>query len=261
MKFVRKSSPSVNKQQSLFSFSFLGMEYLASANFVHGDLAARNCLLDEKYQLKIGDFGLCRQLAYRSDYVTINDIYRPVRWMAVECLTAAGGGGKKKKVSSSSSSSDPHPQPKFSLASDVWSFGVLLWEIFTLGSHPYEELDNWSLVRAVEGGYRLHRPLNCPTSVYAMMSSCWEVVPARRPTMAQLRAQLGGLLAEVVAEMNGGGGSDLAHSSVREHHFSYTSLAERYVQGRRISGLSTASARSESSMASSSPSTVSSHLA
>lgn len=231
-------------------FSLQGMEYLASANFVHGDLAARNCLLDEKYQLKIGDFGLCRQLAYRSDYVTINDIYRPVRWMAVECLTAAGSGKNKNK------SADR--QPKFSLASDVWSFGVLLWEIFTLGSYPYEEFDNWSLVKAIEGGYRLHRPLNCPTAVYALMSSCWEEVPAKRPTMTQIRTNLGGLLTQVMAEMNGGH-SELAHSSVREHNFSYTSLAERYVQNRRISGLSTASGRSESSMASAS--TITSHLA
>ena len=234
------------------------MEYLASANFVHGDLAARNCLLDEHYQLKICDFGLCRQLQYRSDYVTINDIYRPVRWMAVECLLT---GGKRKSLEAHQRSHH-HQQPKFSLASDVWSFGVLLWEIFTLGSYPYEEFDNWSLVKAVAGGYRLHRPLNCPTAVYALMTSCWEVLPAQRPKIGQLRQQLAAMLAEVLAEMNGGKPSELAHSSFRSGGESsgYTSLAERFVQSRRISAQSTTSTRSTLSMASS-VTTTSSHLA
>ena len=121
---------------------------------------------------------------------------------------------------------------------------MVLWEIFTLGSYPYEEFDNWDLVKHVKEGYRLHRPLNCPTMVYALMAKCWSVAPLERLNFTELKQQLTETLDTIVQESNGQ--SELAHSSVRDH-FSYTSLAERFVQSRRISSQSTASARSDQS--------------
>lgn len=216
------------------------MEYLSSINMVHGDLAARNCLLDESNQIRIGDFGLSRQL-YRTDYVTISDIYRPIRWMALECLASK--------------------KPRFTFKSDIWSFGVVLWEIFTLGSYPYEEFDNWDLVKHLETGYRLHRPLNCPTQVYALMEKCWSVKPAERPCISQLKAQLQETREAIMGEASGGTRStELAHSSALLSN--YTSLAERFVQSRRISSQSAISGRSEQSTASTvSTLTVSGHWA
>lgn len=175
---------------------------------VHGDLAARNCLLDDNLEIKIGDFGLSREM-YRTDYVTINDIYRPIRWMALECLTSK--------------------KPRFTTKSDVWSYGIVLWEIFTLGSYPYEEFDNGDLGKHLQAGYRLHKPLNCPVAVYSLMSECWSIHSVQRPSFAELRHQLSGTLADIVQEANGQ--TELAHSAIRDH-FNYTSLAERFVQGR-----------------------------
>lgn len=187
-----------------------GMEYLSSIQVVHGDLASRNCLLDEKLEIKIGDFGLSRQM-YRTDYVTINDIYRPIRWMALECVNSK--------------------KPRFTTKSDVWSFGVVLWEIFTLGSYPYEEFDNWDLSRHLQDGYRLHRPLNCPLVVHGLMSECWSVEPALRPTFCEIKCRLGATLSAIEQEQSTSKQTELAHSSLRDH-FNYTTLAECYVQNR-----------------------------
>ncbi|XP_060537020.1 insulin-like receptor [Cylas formicarius] len=141
-----------------------GMAYLEAKKFVHRDLAARNCMVSEEMTVKIGDFGMTRDI-YETDY------YRkgtkgllPVRWMAPESL--------KDGV--------------FTSSSDVWSYGVVLWEMATLASQPYQGLSNDQVLRYVIDGGVMERPENCPDKLYALMRFCWQHKPTARPTFMKL---------------------------------------------------------------------------
>lgn len=145
-----------------------GMAYLAAKKFVHRDLAARNCMVSEDLTVKIGDFGMTRDI-YETDY------YRkgtkgllPVRWMAPESL--------KDGV--------------FTSSSDVWSYGVVLWEMATLASQPYQGLSNDQVLRYVIDGGVMERPENCPDKLYNLMKRCWQHKPSARPTFLDLCAML-----------------------------------------------------------------------
>lgn len=145
-----------------------GMEHIASRGQVHRDLAARNCLVGQNMVVKIGDFGLSRSL-YSNLYIQEKSgADLPVRWIAPESLLTG----------------------EFRLHSDVWSFGVLMWEVFTFGHLPYYGRGNEEIVNLVCSGSTLDRPLNCSGSVYAIMKSCWQLVPEQRPTFTQLVATL-----------------------------------------------------------------------
>ncbi|CAG9816610.1 unnamed protein product [Phaedon cochleariae] len=141
-----------------------GMAYLAAKKFVHRDLAARNCMVSEELTVKIGDFGMTRDI-YETDY------YRkgtkgllPVRWMAPESLKDG----------------------LFSSSSDVWSYGVVLWEMATLASQPYQGLSNDQVLRYVIDGGVMERPDNCPDKLYTLMRFCWQHKPSARPTFLKL---------------------------------------------------------------------------
>ncbi|XP_056645512.1 insulin-like receptor [Diorhabda sublineata] len=141
-----------------------GMAYLSAKKFVHRDLAARNCMVSENLVVKIGDFGMTRDI-YETDY------YRkgtkgllPVRWMAPESL--------KDGV--------------FTSSSDVWSYGVVLWEMATLASQPYQGLANDQVLRYVIDGGVMERPENCPDKLYTLMRYCWQHKPSSRPTFLKL---------------------------------------------------------------------------
>ncbi|KAJ8035028.1 Tyrosine kinase receptor Cad96Ca [Holothuria leucospilota] len=116
-----------------------GMEYLASKNLVHRDLAARNILLGDNLQCKVSDLGLARILKYSNEYEMRSKSRVPVRWMAPESIL----------------------RNKYSTTSDVWSFGVVLWEIATLGSHPYPGLGCKQIIDDVKKGMRLLQPTHC----------------------------------------------------------------------------------------------------
>nr|CDI30232.1 Insulin Receptor [Blattella germanica] len=141
-----------------------GMAYLAGKKYVHRDLAARNCMVAEDLTVKIGDFGMTRDI-YETDY------YRkgtkgllPVRWMAPESL--------KDGV--------------FTSYSDVWSYGVVLWEMATLASQPYQGLSNDQVLRYVIDGGVMERPENCPDRLYQLMRLCWQHKPKARPPFMEL---------------------------------------------------------------------------
>lgn len=141
-----------------------GMAYLAAKKFVHRDLAARNCMVAEDLTVKIGDFGMTRDI-YETDY------YRkggkgllPVRWMAPESL--------KDGV--------------FTSQSDVWSYGVVLWEMATLASQPYQGLSNEQVLKYVINDGIMEKPENCPDRLYALMKLCWAKNPKARPTFTEL---------------------------------------------------------------------------
>ncbi|XP_068720911.1 vascular endothelial growth factor receptor 1-like isoform X1 [Montipora capricornis] len=165
----------------LVSYSYQicrGMEFLASKKCIHRDLAARNVLVGEDYVVKISDFGLAKDV-YKNDlYVKTTDGFLPVKWMALESLFLK----------------------KYSEKSDVWSFGVCLWEIFTLGDLPYSEIPIGDLQRRLSEGYRMESPQECPAEIYAVMQDCWREEVDQRPTFAQLFVRIGQMMERRVSK-------------------------------------------------------------
>ena len=143
------------------------MQYLTSRNFVHRDLATRNCLVGTKNTIKLSDFGMSRSLYESQYYVISGHAILPIRWMATECFYG-----------------------KFSAKTDVWAFGVTMWEIFTLvKDQPYTHLKDREVVEdAIKGPDRvlLERPSRCPEDVYAIMKKCWIYDAGDRPTFDEL---------------------------------------------------------------------------
>ena len=145
-----------------------GMEYLASHNYLHRDLAARNCLIGENLNVKISDFGLCRDI-YSSDYHKVQSkSLLPVRWMPPESILYG----------------------KFSTEADVWAFGVTLWEIYSYGLQPYYGYSNQEVIEMIRSRQLLPCPEDCPSRMYAFMVECWHEVPSRRPQFAEIHARL-----------------------------------------------------------------------
>ncbi|XP_078739110.1 uncharacterized protein LOC144952535 [Lampetra fluviatilis] len=138
------------------------MEYLERKNFIHRDLAARNCLVSENHVVKVADFGLSR-LMTGDTYTARAGAKFPIKWTAPESLA----------------------YNKFSIKSDVWAFGVLLWEIATYGLSPYPGIDLSQVYERLEKGYRMDRPKGCPHPVYQLMRSCWQWNPLDRPSFAE----------------------------------------------------------------------------
>ncbi|CAB0031199.1 unnamed protein product [Trichogramma brassicae] len=149
-----------------------GMEYLASKGIIHRDLAARNVLIDEKHVCKVADFGFARDVAANQIYERKSEGRLPIRWMAPESLW----------------------DNIFSVKSDIWSFGVLIWEIVTLGSTPYPGLAAQELMKRVREGYRLERPEHCKRELYNIMFYCWNKDPSQRPSFTELVARTEELL-------------------------------------------------------------------
>ncbi|XP_032082758.1 fibroblast growth factor receptor 3-like isoform X6 [Thamnophis elegans] len=141
-----------------------GMEYLASQKCIHRDLAARNVLVTEDHVMKIADFGLARDVHNIDYYKKTTNGRLPVKWMAPEALF----------------------DRVYTHQSDVWSFGVLLWEIFTLGGSPYPGIPVEELFKLLKEGHRMDKPANCTPDLYMIMRECWHAVPSQRPTFKQL---------------------------------------------------------------------------
>ena len=146
-----------------------GLTHLSSLNFVHRDIAARNCLLDTKFRAKIADFGLSRNISAQNYYrIGSGKNYLPIRWMPPEALFYG----------------------KFTLQSDVWSYGVLMWEVYTYGQLPFGGLSNYEVIDNIKASKVLNRPDLCPLGVYDIMHSCWVRIPSRRPTIGQILHRL-----------------------------------------------------------------------
>ncbi|XP_028326439.1 high affinity nerve growth factor receptor isoform X2 [Gouania willdenowi] len=149
-----------------------GMLYLASLHFVHRDLATRNCLVGEGLVVKIGDFGMSRDI-YSTDYYRVGGrTMLPIRWMPPESIMYR----------------------KFTTESDIWSFGVVLWEIFTYGKQPWYQLSNSEAIECITQGRELERPRTCPQEVYLLMQGCWHREPQQRTVIKEIHSRLLALL-------------------------------------------------------------------
>lgn len=166
-KLAEANNPQAISQQDLVHMAIqiaCGMSYLARREVIHKDLAARNCVIDDSMQVKITDNALSRDL-FPMDYHCLGDNEnRPVRWMALESLL----------------------NNDFCSASDVWAFGVSLWELMTLGQTPYVDIDPFEMAAYLKDGYRIAQPINCPDELFAVMACCWALDPEERPKFQQL---------------------------------------------------------------------------
>uniref|UniRef100_A0A7M4F353 Tyrosine-protein kinase n=1 Tax=Crocodylus porosus TaxID=8502 RepID=A0A7M4F353_CROPO len=140
-----------------------GMDYLESKKLVHRDLAARNILISEENVAKVSDFGLANV-----DPKGVDTTRLPVKWTAPEALK----------------------HNKFSTKSDVWSYGILLWEVFSYGRAPYPKMALKEVSDMVQKGYQMGAPDGCPPSIYNLMKNCWELEPGKRPSFKKLTEKL-----------------------------------------------------------------------
>ena len=144
-----------------------GMAYLVRMRYIHRDLAARNCVTFAGNRVKVAFLSLCED-TYTQDYYLLNGIPVPLRWLSPEAIL----------------------HEKYSEKSDVWSFAVVMWEIFTLGRQPYDEYNDQTVADGVCKDLRLPKPVSCPYDVYALMVRCWNVDVQKRPCFDELATVL-----------------------------------------------------------------------
>ncbi|XP_035278599.1 ephrin type-B receptor 3-like isoform X7 [Anguilla rostrata] len=152
-----------------------GMKYLSDMNYVHRDLAARNILVNSNLMCKVSDFGLSRFLEDDSTDPTYTSSLGgkiPIRWTAPEAIAYR----------------------KFTSASDVWSYGIVMWEVMSYGERPYWDMSNQDVINAVEQDYRLPPPMDCPTALHQLMLDCWVKERNLRPKFPQIVNQLDKLI-------------------------------------------------------------------
>lgn len=191
--FLRERRPSEYQQLTLgpsgpsltmrdfVSFAFQiarGMEYLGTRKCVHRDLAARNILVGEDYIMKIADFGLARNVRDAEYYRKTTDGRLPIKWLAIEALF----------------------DRVYTTQSDVWAFGILLWEIFTLGGSPYPGIPIEKLFDLLKSGYRMQKPQNCPSDIYDIMLNCWDETPSDRKSFTELRKHFDAMLSNMTSK-------------------------------------------------------------
>uniref|UniRef100_UPI003AAFFEAD focal adhesion kinase 1-like isoform X11 n=1 Tax=Centroberyx gerrardi TaxID=166262 RepID=UPI003AAFFEAD len=158
----------------LYSYQLsTALAYLESKRFVHRDIAARNVLVSTADCVKLGDFGLSRYME-DSSYYKASKGKLPIKWMAPESINFR----------------------RFTSASDVWMFGVCMWEILMFGIKPFQGVKNNDVIGRIENGERLAMPPQCPPTLYSLMTKCWSYDPSKRPRFTELKTQLSTILEE-----------------------------------------------------------------
>ncbi|XP_062872054.1 ephrin type-A receptor 2 [Trichomycterus rosablanca] len=150
-----------------------GMKYLSDMSYVHRDLAARNILVNSNLECKVSDFGLSRVLEDDPEgtYTTSGGKI-PIRWTAPEAIAYR----------------------KFTSASDVWSFGIVMWEVMAFGERPYWDMSNHEVMKAINEAFRLPAPMDCPSAVYQLMLQCWQQDRSKRPRFGDIVSLIDKLL-------------------------------------------------------------------
>ncbi|KAM4748763.1 macrophage colony-stimulating factor 1 receptor [Rhinophrynus dorsalis] len=170
-----------------------GMSFLASKNCIHRDVAARNVLVTHGRVAKICDFGLARDIENDSNYVVKGNARLPVKWMAPESIFDC----------------------IYTAQSDVWSYGILLWEIFSLGRSPYPGIMvNRKFYKMVKEGYKMDCPDYAPLEIYRIMKTCWDLEPTRRPTFNQIS----GLINKQMNLINEKDYANISHAQENQEH-------------------------------------------
>ncbi|UJR25877.1 hypothetical protein I4U23_007227 [Adineta vaga] len=214
-----------------------GMEYLSALKFIHRDLATRNCMLDENLICRISDFGLSRDIVDRDYYLVPRTTTKeknglviqmpprrlPIRWLSPESIESS----------------------KYTIQSDVWSYGVLLWELLSRGKTPYPGIDNADIFTYVKNGYRLPQPTYCPPLLYkSAMFLCWNTDPSQRPSFAKLAQDIRHILQQLELEQQKHNAHYQPSSSADDDD---TTIVQRYPADRKINRLSTTSLSSSAS--------------
>ncbi|XP_077387869.1 macrophage colony-stimulating factor 1 receptor isoform X2 [Festucalex cinctus] len=167
-----------------------GLDFLAAKNCIHRDVAARNVLLTDHRVAKICDFGLARDIMNDSNYVVKGNARLPVKWMAPESIFDC----------------------VYTVQSDVWSYGILLWEIFSLGKSPYPSMAVDSrFYKMVKRGYQMGQPDFAPPEIYDIMKMCWNLEPTKRPTFSNIGQMIQRLLGEDAEQ------EQLIYQNVQQH--------------------------------------------
>ncbi|XP_028416730.1 angiopoietin-1 receptor-like [Dendronephthya gigantea] len=141
-----------------------GMKFLFEKKVVHRDIASRNILLNEQLVPKIADFGLARRIDVTAQYVINKNKMLPVKWMSIEALE----------------------ESRFTAASDIWSYGILLWEICTLAEEPYPDVSPYDILEYLHDGERMAKPEHCSNEIFSLMARCWKEVPEERPSFSEI---------------------------------------------------------------------------
>ncbi|CAF0881012.1 unnamed protein product [Adineta steineri] len=214
-----------------------GMEYLSSLKFIHRDLATRNCMLDENLICRISDFGLSRDIIDRDYYLVPRTTTKekdgqaiqipprrlPIRWLSPESIESS----------------------KYTVQSDVWSYGILLWELLSRGKTPYPGIDNADIFTYIKNGYRLPQPTYCPPLLYkSAMLVCWNADSNQRPSFTQLAQDIRQILLQLEIEQQKQYIRPQQSSSADDD----TIIVERYPGDRKIKRLSTTSMSSSGSI-------------
>ncbi|XP_077869997.1 uncharacterized protein LOC144362818 [Saccoglossus kowalevskii] len=158
----------------------MGMEFLANQMYVHGDLAARNVLVGDDLLIKITDFGLADDIYLQGWMDLPSDKIRPIHWVSPET----------------------NLEGKCTTKSDVWSFGIVLYEIVTRGGRPYPGMTPREVLTSLQNGYRMSKPHDCSSAMYGLMTQCWQENPEERPTFTDLRERLDDLLSQFIDYFN-----------------------------------------------------------
>ncbi|KAM4675470.1 ephrin type-B receptor 4 [Discoglossus pictus] len=209
-----------------------GMRYLAEMNYVHRDLAARNILVNSNLVCKVSDFGLSRFLQEGSTDPTYTSCLGgkiPIRWTAPEAIAFR----------------------KFTSASDVWGYGIVMWEVMSFGERPYWDMSNQDVINAIEQDYRLPAPPDCPSALHQLMLDCWQRDRASRPRFTEIVSSLDKLIRNPaslkITTREQPGPSQPLLDQRTPHYSSFTSVSEwlhaikmgRYEEGFRNAGFTT----------------------